>query len=1318
LVGGTKTQVEFRILGPLEVTDPSGTIALPAAKPRTLLGVLLLHANEVVPQDRLVDELWGERAPPSATKLVQTYVGKLRAALGSAVIETRPPGYALPLEEQALDVARFRRLAGEARQLARVEPMQAARVYFEALSLWRGPALADLSFESFARNEVNRLEEERVVALIDRIDCELLVGHDVELVPELETLVKRYPLRERFRAQLMLALYRAGRQADALTAYVEARHTLIEELGVEPSDELKELQRQILVHDPALGRAGRPETAMAGDDATSVAAEAPVPREERKVVTVLVADLVDFTATAELLDPEDIRAFLMPYYTHIRSELERFGGRVEKFIGDAVMAIFGAPIAHEDDPDRAVRAALAIRDWLAEQEGPQRARIAVATGEAHVALGARAVEVEPVAVGDVVNTAARVQAAARVNGVLVGERTFRATSHTIEYREAEPVIAKGKSEPIRVWEAVWALAQPGIDLSRHRSPFVGRERELAALQGRLAWAASERSPQLVTILGVPGIGKSRLVSELQRAAALDEEPLTWRQGRSLPYGDGVSFWALGEIVKAEAGILESDPAEQSERKLANAVERVVDDPAEAQRITTSLGLLLGLGGGEAGVGDRRAETFAAWREFVEELADERLFVLVFEDLHWADEGLLDFVDELVERVSGVPLLVVATARPELLRRRTGWAGGKGNAVTISLPPLSDSETARLVAALLEQPLSRAEAPEALLARVGGNPLYAEQFCRMMLERGDIRELPETVQGIIAARLDGLPAEQKRLLQDAAVIGKVFWAGALEAIGRVSPRRANELLHPLERSEFVTRARRSSVAGDTEYAFRHELLRDVAYGGIPRAGRAELHRLTAEWIESLAHSVDHAELLAHHYVAALEYAHAAGEDTAGVVKPAVLALHGAGLRAIRLSANDRAVEYLSRAIDLVEQLEEDAERSRTEAELQMQLGTALWAVKGASAPEVEQAHARAIDLMIAGGPAAGDFPALFGLCLFHTVRGNFDRSNRLVEQMKELASQGDEAMRLQSLHSGWANALLSGQIDEAIATADEGLSIYRPEAHHALSFQYGNHDPGVCALTFRAVGVALRGESVSAVAQLREAIGLSETLGHPISRVHPLSWLPLVLYINGDVDGVLLESERALAAAGELAYPVLFGIVRAMRVWALSCRGRYEGGTAELEEALAEDLHMANNTLAVVIGTILAEVHLREGRREAARAVLDDARALTNSMRTYFYESELLRVEAQWLNFAGRNAEARQVLLRAIRRAQAQGSLALAVRAAVELARSPSAEHENDLQLLADLCQRLPPEDDTVYGREAKALLGQSFSTRFPTSVST
>src|SRR5579884_1707132 len=619
-------------------------------------------------------------------------------------------------------------------------------------------------------------------------------------------------------------------------------------------------------------------------------------REERKVVSVLFADLVGFTSRAEQLDPEDVRAVLAPYWERLRGELEQRGGTVEKFIGDAVMALFGAPVAHDDDPLRAVGAALAIRDWAREEDDLQ-VRIAVNTGEALVLLGARPAEGEGMAAGDVVNTTARLQSAAPVNGVLVGETTYRATRDVIEYAEHDPVVAKGKAGPIPVWEAVQVRSRLGVDVDRVTLPLVGRTRELGVIVDAFERAKAEREPQLVTLVGVPGIGKSRLVSAFFSRLEGQPELVWWRQGRALPYGDGVSFWALAEMIKAQAGIDENDDAETAAAKLRESVERIVDPDEQAW----VLDHLLPLVGGDRGSG--AGESAPAWRRYIEALAEQRPLVLVFEDMHWADDGLLDFVDHLVDWATGVPLLVLATARPELLDRRSAWGGGKLNVSTIALTPLSDDEAAQIIQAVLDRSALPAATQQALVERAGGNPLYAEQFARLYLERGsaDDLPLPETVQGLIAARIDGLSAEEKRLLQDASVLGKVFWAGALA--GEVEG-----VLHSLERKGMVRRERRSSVAGETQYAFRHVLVRDVAYGQIPRAARGERHVRAADWIDGLGRAEDHAELVAHHLGAALEL----GVD---VRDRARVAFRLAGDRASTLGSFPTARSFYARALEL-------------------------------------------------------------------------------------------------------------------------------------------------------------------------------------------------------------------------------------------------------------------------------------------------------------------------------------------------------------------------------------------------------------------
>ena len=535
------------------------------------------------------------------------------------------------------------------------------------------------------------------------------------------------------------------------------------------------------------------------------------------------------------------------------------------------MALFGAPTAHEDDPERAVRAALAIRDFAVE-DGLEL-RVGITTGEALVRLDARPDAGEGMASGDVVNTAARLQGAAPVNGVIVDETTQRATRHAIDYREFSPVEAKGKAEPIPVWETVAAHSRFGVDIAHEaRTKLVGRDRELGIVRDVFDRARHDRTPQLLTLVGVPGIGKSRLVYELRRIVEDDEELITWRQGHCLAYGDGVTMWALGEIVKAQAGILEGDSPDDVAAKIHRTVEDALPGSSDAAWIEPQLLALVGQGAESELGGDRRGQAFAAWRRFLEGLADQRPLVLVVEDLHWADDSMLDFVDELVEWVTDAPLLVVGTARPELLTRRPGWGGGKLNATTVALSPLTDEQTATLIGGLLARPVL-ADAQQKLLEHAGGNPLYAEQFAELYVERGsaDDLPLPETLQGVIAARLDGLEGDEKELLQDAAVVGKVFWSGSL---GR-EPETAVTTLHALERKGFVRRERRTSIENESEYAFAHALVRDVAYGQIPRAERAAKHRAVAEWIESLGRPDDHAEMLAYHWQSALELVRASG-----------------------------------------------------------------------------------------------------------------------------------------------------------------------------------------------------------------------------------------------------------------------------------------------------------------------------------------------------------------------------------------------------------------------------------------------------------
>jgi class 3 adenylate cyclase/tetratricopeptide (TPR) repeat protein len=648
---------------------------------------------------------------------------------------------------------------------------------------------------------------------------------------------------------------------------------------------------------------------------------------ERKVVTSLFCDLVGFTAASESADPEDVDRVLAGYFRMARAQIEGHGGVVEKFIGDAVVGVFGVPAAREDDPERAVRAALRICEGATElrglRRGPLELRVGVNTGIVLVRLGASPASGEGFVTGDSVNTAARLQSAAPVGGVAVGLATWEATSRVFDYEELEPAALKGKAEPVRVFRPLAPRARMGVDLTRtHDSPFVGRRSELEALTGAFDRAVAGRSVELVTVVGEPGLGKSRLIGELSDYVDRSQDLFSWRQGRCLPYGEGIAFWALGEIVKAHAGILESDPPELAREKLEAVLPEGEERPWFRERLLPLLGI-------EPGSSAGREESFTAWLRFIEQVAADRPTVLVFEDLHWAGEGMLAFLDHLAANISAVPLLVVSTTRPELYDRYPDQGAGLP---TVRLAPLSEAESGQLVAGLLDSALLPAELQQAVRDRAGGNPLFTQEFLALLRDRDLIVQkgaswelraggevpLPDSVQAAIAARLDTLEPDTKSLLGDAAVIGKVFWAGAVASMGDRDPAAAAATLGELVRRELVAPARRSSMAGEAEYAFGHALVCDVAYEQLPRSVRASRHLAAATWIEAkVADRVgDFADVLAHHYATALELSVAADdvEQAAALEAPAIRFLTLAGERALGLDSTS-ALASFERALAL-------------------------------------------------------------------------------------------------------------------------------------------------------------------------------------------------------------------------------------------------------------------------------------------------------------------------------------------------------------------------------------------------------------------
>jgi len=666
-----------------------------------------------------------------------------------------------------------------------------------------------------------------------------------------------------------------------------------------------------------LGASSATSTApAAASTAPLVAAEAPV--AERRVVSVLFADLVGFTTLAEGRDAEETRQLLSSYFELTGDVIRRYGGTVEKFIGDAVMAVWGAPIAREDDAERAVRAGLDLVDAVHALGPAIEARVGILTGEAAVTLGATN---QGMVAGDLVNTASRLQSVAAPGTVIVGESTQRAASQAISFEEAGEQLLKGKASPVPSWRAVRVVAQVG---GRNRSetreaPFVGRETELRLLKDLFHATGREQRARLVSIIGPAGIGKSRLAWEFLKYVDGLVERVWWHDGRSPAYGDGITFWALGEMVRVRCGLLETDDEATTRTKIAAALAEHVPDEDERRWIEQALLVLLGV---EPATGGSE-QLFAAWRTFFERLAASSTVVLVFEDFHFADTGLIDFVDHLLEWSRSVPIYVLVLTRPELLERRPNWSAGKRSFTSQYLEPLPPQAMRELLDGLV--PGLPAIAVNTIVGRADGIPLYAVETVRMLLADGRLAlegdryvpvgdltriAVPETLTALIASRLDGLPAEDRTLVSDAAVLGQSFTPAGLVAISGIPENDLEPRLRSLVRRELLTLDMDPRSPERGQYAFVQALIREVAYNTLARADRKARHLAAARFFESLG-TDEIAGALAGHYLAAHANA-AGGPEAEALAAQARIALKAAAERAISLGSLVQAVGFLDQA----------------------------------------------------------------------------------------------------------------------------------------------------------------------------------------------------------------------------------------------------------------------------------------------------------------------------------------------------------------------------------------------------------------------
>ena len=925
---------------------------------------------------------------------------------------------------------------------------------------------------------------------------------------------------------------------------------------------------------PACGAPNQPGEKFCGECATPLAAGAgapaltpgrrpeaapgAVPVAERRLVSILFADLVGFTPFAEERDPEEVRELLGRYFDLAREVIERYGGTVEKFIGDAVMALWGAPVAQEDDAERAVRAAMELVDAVPALGPAIRARCGVLTGEAAVTLGATG---QGLVAGDLVNTAARLQSVAPPGSVLVGESTMQATSAAIAFEEAGEQVLKGKVAPVPAWRALRVVAERG---GRGRSdlpepPFVGRDEELRMLKDAVTAVGRDSRARLVSVTGPGGIGKSRLAWELEKWADGVTETLYWHRGRSPSYGEGISFWALGEMVRRRAGLAESDDEATTRERIAATVAELIPLDEDRRWVGPALLTLLGLEPAPAG---GRDVLFAAWRIFFERIAERGTTILLFEDLQWADSGLLDFIEQLLAWSRSSPILVVTLARPELFDRRPGWGAAARSLTTLALEPLS----AEAMRALLDGfvPGLPETAVAAILGRADGIPLYAVETVRALVAEGRLEKaavgyrpvgdlttlaIPDTLRSLIASRLDALEPADRALVQVAAVLGQTFTLDGLVATTGDDRESLASRLTTLVRRELLSLEADPRSPERGQYTFVQSLIREVAYATLARRDRRDRHLAVARWYESLGDE-ELAGALASHYLEA-HHASAPGPEADAVAVQARLALRGAAERAADLGAHDQAISHLRQALEVTSDPAEQGDllaRAARSADLASRYAEAV--------PFAERA--------IAAFNAAGDVAhvararAALGAILLDAAR-IAEAREALEATQAELGEQIDPAVRSEVL-SNLSRALMrSGEPAQAIEMADRALAIAeRLDLELIVAEAFNNKGSSLGYL----------GRRREAVALLEAAVRVAQAGGFVGAELRALA--NLGANVSGDDPRRAREVDReGLALARRVGHRMMANwLVGSVITDAFTAAEEWDAALAEGDEALA------------------------------------------------------------------------------------------------------------------------------------------------------
>ena len=926
---------------------------------------------------------------------------------------------------------------------------------------------------------------------------------------------------------------------------------------------------------------------------------------QRRLVSVLFADLVGFTSLSESRDPEEVRELLSRYFDTCRRLVGLYGGTVEKFIGDAVMAVWGTPVATEDDAERAVRAALdlvAAVSALGDEVGASelRARAGVLTGEAAVNMEAVG---EGMVAGDLVNTASRVQSVAEPGSVFVGEATRRATERAIVYEDAGSFELKGKEGETSLWRALRVVSGVGGDLRSEglEAPFVGRDRELRQIKDLFHVCAEEGRAQLVSVTGIAGIGKSRLAWEFYKYFDGLSQIVYWHRGRCLAYGEGVTYWALADMVRMRCRIAEDDPQDEALRKLQAALDEHLLDPEERRFVEPRLAQLLAL---SEGASHERQDLFAAWRLFFERLADTYPTVLAFEDMQWADESLLDFVEYLLEWSRDKPLFVVTLARPELLEKRATWGAGHRNFTSLYLEPLSEDAMQELLIGLV--PGLPRSLRKQILDRAEGVPLYAVETVRMLLDRGllvedgsayevvgeiETLEVPETLHALIAARLDGLPGEERRLLGDAAVLGKTFTPQALAALSGLESEQLEPLLAGLVRREVLGLQSDPRSPEQGQYTFLQDLLRYVTYETLPRRERRERHLAAAEHLAATLGEEEVAEVVASHLLEAYRL-DPESSDSEVLRQRAYEALLRAGERAHSLGASNEAQRYFKQAAELAAAPQEQAAALTRAGEMAQAAG---------ETDDSCELFEQAIGLYQASGDTHGAARASSWLAVSEQRLGRIDSAIERMEQAHAVISRDDPDPDLAFLLNRLGGAhFFAGDLERAADLTGRALDL-----SEALQLP----DQLVRGWTTKSYLLSLaHPEEARGLINLALETALKHEL-YPMAASAYGNASDLALHRDRYAESVTLL-EQGLELARRIGNRPQEWFALSELTYSLTMLGRWHEALSRFGELPEEQLGLSTSLIGPVAGVL--EIYLHRGQLDEARQLLARFEMLSHS----------------------------------------------------------------------------------------------------------